>query len=643
MSTSVLDSDVEQALAAARLRAAQRATKSVAVDGGSQTILSPYPSPGDWRDAWIYFLLTDRFNNPGSPPASTWNATYNFFQGGTFEGIRQELPYLKQLGVNAIWLSPIVKNPKPSTFAFSYPAYSAQDFLNLDERFASDGTRATAEAELGALIDEAHGRGIYVILDIVLNHAGRVFDYVYQGNVQESFQDSSIMNGPLGDEPPIQWLNGFGQPRADWQDTLPPPASLSADDAVWPQDLQRKEFFRRRGSTILSTPPPGGFIPGDFANGYRQLVHEYDATVPGQEAIRKLYGSVPVISILIRVYQYMVARYDFDGFRIDTVPYIRPDIVETFGNAMREYALSIGKTNFFTFGEIDTSNEQEVEGFVGRNGGDPDGFGIDAALDYPLFDCSLPNIIKGFEGVENLRAFLEARKAAEIGKISSHGEAGRYFVSFLDNHDQSQRFLAPTTPLAQLTLGLAILFAFQGIPCVYYGTEQGLVGTTDRTGAPEVVREALWGKPAPAFDTANPLYVALQQIAVVRASTPPLRYGRIYFREVAGQGSNFGPSMGAGGVIAFSRILSDQEVVVIGNTSTSQPFPGSVLVDYDLSQSPRAFRIAYSNLGTPTPSPAPTTGIATGTLFGGPAPVSMPIASLPVSLAPMEVQIWVPA
>jgi glycosidase len=613
--------------------------------------LSPFPSPADWRDCWIYFPLTDRFNNPNAAPASIWNQTYSYFQGGTFAGVRAQLGYLQQLGARAIWLSPILKNPKPTIpiFPYTYPAYCAQDFLNLDARFASDGTLATAETELAALVDEAHARGMYVILDIVLNHAGRVFDYVYQGAVTESFTDSTIMNGPLGDEPPIQWLTGLGAPNAAWQDTLPPPTSLGPDDAVWPTDFQRKEFFRRRGHVLTYDPPLSGFIPGDFDNGYRQLVHEYDATVPGQEAIRKLYGSTPVISILIRIYQYMMARYDFDAFRIDTVPYIQPDIVETFGNAIREYALTIGKPNFFTFGEIDSSDDAVVEGFVGRNGGDADGFGIDAALDYPLFDCSLPSIVKGFQGVEALRTFVENRKSAEEGKISSHGEAGRYFVTFLDNHDQTERFLAPAssagsaTPTAQLTLGLGILFSFQGIPCVYYGTEQGLVGTTDRPTAPEVVREALWGKTPVAFDPTNSLYQALQQIASVRAATPALRYGRVYFREVSGDGQNFGQSSGPGGLIAFARILSDQEVVVIGNTSTTTAFTGKVLVDYDLSQSSRTFNIAYSNMSTPTPTPAPSTSIATGTLYAdGAAPTTMPIASLPVSLSPMEVQIWVP-
>lgn len=68
------------------------------------------PSPEDWRDQWIYFLMVDRFNNPSSPPKSVYDAKFGGFQGGTIEGIRQQLQYLKELGVGAIWLTPVLKN-----------------------------------------------------------------------------------------------------------------------------------------------------------------------------------------------------------------------------------------------------------------------------------------------------------------------------------------------------------------------------------------------------------------------------------------------------------------------------------------------------------------------------------------------------
>lgn len=59
-----------------------------------------FPSPADWRDHWIYFLLLDRFNNPDAPPRSLpWDSAQNTFQGGTFKGVAAQLDYLKSLGV----------------------------------------------------------------------------------------------------------------------------------------------------------------------------------------------------------------------------------------------------------------------------------------------------------------------------------------------------------------------------------------------------------------------------------------------------------------------------------------------------------------------------------------------------------------
>jgi glycosidase len=302
--------------------------------------------------------------------------------------------------------------------------------------------------------------------------------------------------------------------------------------------------------------------------------------------------------------------------------------------------MSIGKANFFTFGEIYDS-EDLINKFIGRNSGDTEGFGIDAALDFPLF-YQLPSVAKALNnGVENVRAVFEKRKQDEQGLISSHGDAGRYFVSFLDNHDQQQRFNHPDTAPLQISLGLAVLFCLQGIPCVYYGTEQGLQGTVDNAGhpvldSPESVREALWGKQPLAFDPANPFFQSLQSIAALRTAEPAVRYGRLYFREVAGHGQDFGQSYGVGGVIAFSRILTDREAVVVANTNFTQPFNGLVLVDFDLSQQQRTLDIAYSNRGT---SGNASTQVLPGNIGG----VTLPIASIPVALAPMEVQIFVPA
>jgi len=606
-----------------------------------------FPSPTDWRDVWIYLLMLDRFNNPAAPPASTtaeppsaWNERYGYRQGGTFKGIAAQLDYLAALGVGAIWITPVLKNSM-ALMEYNYHGYGIQDFLTIDGRFASDGTEATAEQELAELVAAAHARGIYVIFDIVINHSARVFDYDLNGSITADFTSPAIMNAPPGSEPLIEWIDHTGTPQPTWTDTLP--AGIDSDDAVWPSDLQRADFFRRRGNRLSdASPAPGQFIKGDF-DTLRQMVMEYAATAANQQNLRTQYGKYPVLTILIMAYWYLIARFDIDAFRIDTVKYVDPDIVETFGNAIREFAFSIGKKNFFTFGEI-YDNEQTIEDFIGRNS--TDGFGIDAALDYPLFYV-LPAFAKGNTPVEAIRNIFFNRKASEATKLSSHGEAGKYFVSFLDNHDQSQRFNTPGTSPAQILLGLAVLFGLQGIPCVYYGTEQGLQGTIDATGqpdltAPESVREAIWGKTSIAFDQTNAFYRDLQAIGNLRNNETTLQYGRIYFRELSGNGRDFGLSTGIGGVLAFSRILAAREVLIVANSSTTTTFQGFVLADTDTNRALPAYTVAYSNFaatGTGRMQYFPSVNFYSGPQFTG----SGEAVALYIILAPMEVQILLPA
>jgi glycosidase len=596
--SSITDPVVDQVIAAAREAARLNGQKTVTVDGSPRSVAYPYPSPVDWRDRWIYFVLLDRFNNAQSPPSGVWNQRFDFRQGGTLDGVTARLSYLHDLGVRALWLSPVVKNPRPD-WQYNYHGYGAQDFLELDGRLAADGTHTGAERELADLVEQAHGRGIAVILDVVLNHAGRVFDYVRNGQTVRSFADPAILDGALGTEPPIRWLNGFGFPRADWQDTIPAGQPLSPDDAVYPAELRRHVFFRRRGSKLIDDPGNLGFVRGDF-DELRQLVLEYDADAPGQEAVRTALGRSPVLTILVRAYSYLIARYDLDGLRIDTAKYVSPVHLEWFGNAMREFAHSIGKQNFFTFAEV-YDDEDTIAQFVGRNSNEAQSFGVDAALDFPLFFV-LPDMVKGFRPVEQLRLVFERRKQLETGLLSSHGEAGRYFVSFLDNHDQSMRFAHPATPQRQLSLGLACLFTLQGIPALYYGTEQGLSGTVHADGSPDLTanessREALWGKPD-AFSQNSPLFGDVRRLAQLRAGAPALNAGRLYFREVSGNGRDFGHSAGSGGIIAYSRILSDSEITVVANTSARDRFRGLVLQDLDVNHPPRRLTVAYSNAGT---------------------------------------------
>ena len=568
-------------------------------------------SPEDWRDGWIYFAMIDRFNNPSALPRHRpFDDPFGGFQGGTIDGLRQRLDYLEALGAGAIWITPVLKNvplidgqPNEGT----YHGYGIQNFLAVDPRFASDPKHA--DREFRRLVDEAHERGMYVILDIVLNHTGDVFAY--------AAGDASVAghsDAPLG----IRWRDEHGHARADWS-TAAAIGVPSPDAAVFPDEVRRDAFFRRQGAPSSGGPE----TLGDFGS-LKQLVTRD----------RELDDA------LIRCYQYVIARYDIDGFRVDTLKYLDRDFARVFGNAMREFALSVGKRNFFTFGEV-YDDEATIARFIGRSTQDDDEVvGVDAALDFPLF-FRLPGVLKGLVPPEAVARVYERRKEVERQIISSHGEATRFFVTFLDNHDQHERFRfvqldEPDRFDDQLTLSLACLFTLPGIPCVYYGTEQGLSG---RGQSDQNVREALWGMPKP-FDTSSPFFVAIQKLTALRRELSALRYGRFYFRPLSGDHVHFGLSPFPGGVLAFSRILSDSEVLVVANTSVSSPFTGDVIVDASLRPEGHQLSRLYSNMPNAAgASPVRSTGAveiheADGRVSGGPAHVTT------VTLRPMEVMIF---
>lgn len=615
MPSSLHSPEVIQALASATVSA----TVTISAPDFEQPrqITKPFPSPVDWRDHWIYFLMIDRFNNPESFPVSDWDREAGDRQGGTFEGVRQQLPYLQDLGAGALWLTPVLKN-RPAPPQGSHHGYGIMDFLEVDPRFGT--TPEQAEAELIRLIDETHARGMHVILDVVINHAGDVFGYDVDGEVWD---------GAPWKSPPYQiyWRDENGQPRRDWSEL---PEDLPRDAGIWPQELQRNEWMRRQGK--------GGPLQGDFET-LKEFKTEYTDR----------YHDKPVWNLLIEAYQYVIAKYDFDGFRIDTLRHVEHEFARTFCNAIREFALSIGKKNFFLFGESKSSDEGLLARYVGRFTSEEEGrLGADAALDFPL-QWSLGPVAKASEPPTAVEDVFNVRKQVhrDLRLLSTHGEASRFFVTFLDNHDDHHRFLHPRDGqdyTDQLTMAVTCLFCLQGIPCLYYGTEQGLKGVQELyqphppNGKPEHVREALWGKPS-AFDQSHPIYQQIRAIARLRDTEPALRYGRQYFRPVSGNNHDFGPSVERGGVLAVSRILNNREVLVVANTSVSHSFSGWVMIDSRLNRDDVLFEVAYSNKGT-TGEGHPVSGPVTFHHRSGGA-TSGWARRVFIRLAPMEAQILV--
>jgi glycosidase len=618
--TSIRDASIDATFA----QASQRRTVTV----NNTQIGKPFPSPEDWRDQWIYFLMIDRFNKPsGQPNHLPFDDAYGGFQGGTLQGVREKLGYIKNLGAGAVWITPVLQNPQwqNSPPNAPYHGYGFQNLLKVDPRFGT-------EQDLIDLVDEAHAHGLYVILDVVINHAGDVFEYPGHGS-KAPFQTSPY--------DPIFWRRANGTAKPQWrvapQDMQGDP-ELTEEAAVFPDELRDNRLFRRQGA------PEHPDVLGDF-DTLKEIATDFGQTTPqtGFEFTAR--------NLLIRAYQYLIAKFDVDGFRVDALKHVERPFARIFGNAIREYALSIGKTNFFTFGEV-ADGEAKIAEYTGRFASDPDDLvGVDAALDFPLFHV-LRQVAKGLDGdppgtPSNLANLFENRKAIQHGQreqgvvISSHGEAGQFFCTFLDNHDQHSRFgfLGPNpTPFEdQVSLGIACLYSLLGIPVLYYGTEARLNGSGN---AFENVREALWGK-ANAFDENAPFYKEVRKISGVRAATPALRYGRQYFRPVSGNGTEFGISTSVPGLVAFSRILNDTEVVVLANPFTTSTMSGSSLVDFALNPNGATFSIRYSNKSAPTgPGPCVTHSQNTVIVHQLDGSTSTgPIRALPYTLEPMEVQI----
>ncbi len=511
-----------------------------------------FPSPRDWRDVFIYFLLVDRFDNnqnnlpaydPASDPRGRDPKQGGVFQGGNLKGVIRRLDYIRGLGANAIWLSPVFKNRREKND--TYHGYGIQDFLEVDPRF---GTKE----DLQELVRQAHAREMYVILDIILNHTGDNWAYP-------------------GDLPYFFWKGAPGPFDFGFWREIDPAQGFQEDDAVWPDELQRPECYKRRGQ-IRNWSDPEEAINGDFLS-----LKELDITQP------------TVLGTLIDAYKYWIATTDLDGFRVDTVKHMESSDTAIFCNAVRESAKRIGKQNFFIFGEI-VGDDLTIQSYIGRNSrveGTNERFpSLDAALDFPLYFI-LEESIKGSINPSGLRERYERFKT----QYADHGEAGRYFVTFVDNHDQMsrpyRRFMHRNPFLRQAGLAVGYLLTSQGVPCIYYGTEQGFDGGGENDS---YVRECMFGGRWGAFESTghhffNPghsIYQGIADIVAVRQREPALRYGRQYFREISGNGSDFGHPLDGKCTLAYSRILDSTEVLVAMNLDTN-PRRDFVTVDINLS------------------------------------------------------------
>ncbi len=522
----------------------------------TQVDLTPLPGKTyfnidrEWREEFIYFLMVDRFqdDSPRTPVLQAQrsqgvHAPDNAFYGGAIRGITRNLDYIAGLGCTAIWLSPVFEN-NPG----AYHGYNINNYLDIDPHF---GTKQ----DLIDLVDAAHGfqlngrpQPIRIILDVVINHSGD--NWSYPGGFTYNY--SNDQQFPFG-----LWRR---------------------DDRPIPTELRDENYYHRRGNMADYDNYPEN-QHGDLS-GLKDYANDDDEI-----------GSA-VINALIKAHCYWIREADVDGFRVDAVKHMGELACSRFCSNIREYAYSLGKRGFFLFGELATPDDDIVNRYIGQNTSRQDGdntvfFGLDSILDFPLAEGRyndpghrpLRDVLKGLAGPESVFNRLEAQRERALNR----GEIGRYLVTFVDNHDTfwepGGRFGASASD-QQIIGAIGYLLCALGTPCIYYGTEQGF----DGIGGDNDVREAMFDQAVPGRSLLNPdcvIYQEIAKIAAVMRTTPALRFGRMYFRQISGDGVHFGLPYGTEYTLAFSRIVYGTEVLVAYNVS-DQPRNDFVIVDNSL-------------------------------------------------------------
>ncbi len=562
-------------------------------------------SPHAWEDQVLYFLLLDRFSdgreggykgNDGrtvaggrTPPfdpkrdaesvlassatAAAWREAGGSWCGGNLRGLSSKIGYLKRMGVTALWLSPVFKQV---SFCATYHGYGIQDFLSVDPHFGG-------LPDLQSMVKTAHENGIYVILDIILNHCGNVFSYAVEGG-SPPWRGASYPVAGYNDaegKASIPFLD-YSRSRT--------PSPAGKDAAIWPREFQDPERFTRKGR-IENWDDEEEFREGDFFD-LKDLNHGFGPA--------DVYRPSPGLLDLCQVYKYWIAAADVDGYRIDTVKHMDIGATRFFVAAIKEFAEALGKDNFLLVGEITGGRERAVDTMEET--------GLDAALGIDDVQLKLEGLMKGESNPEE---YFDLFRNSALVRKSSHVWFKDKVVTMINDHDQvckgdyKARFCSGTG--ARLVVGaLGLNATTLGIPCVYYGTEQGFDGHGSGGGADRYIREAMFGGPFGAFrstgshffDEGGEAYRELAAILRIRAARMALRRGRQYQREISGDGLGFGLPRRIGGrmlsIVAWSRILDAEEILLAVNTDPDSPRAAWAVVDSGLSPVGSSMRLVYS-------------------------------------------------
>jgi glycosidase len=490
------------------------------------------PSPS-WRDQVVYFVMTDRFDD--GDPANNDQGTGEYdpadgakYSGGDLAGLVRRLDYIQGLGATAVWITPPVANQwwNPRVHYGGYHGYWASDFTAVDPHLGGlDDYRALSRA--------LHGRGMYLVQDVVLNHVGDWFSY----------PDGWDPGDPAADFV----LTPDGQGR-----TAPARAPFSRNDARDP--AQRAERVYHWTPDIADYDDPRQLSDWQLAG-----LDDLDTANPEvRGALRAAYGG-------------WIRDVGVDAFRLDTAFYVPHADLRDFMQSddprapgMARTAAATGRDDFLVFGEgfgIDRGcedvQERRIEGYV-RDAGGPV---LPGMLNFPLYGALSEVFARGAP---------TARLGCRIRLMMQRHAHPELMPSFVDNHDVD-RFLAGGSE-AGLKQALLAIMTLPGIPVVYYGTEQGFTGQRAAMFA-----GGFGSGGRDHFDAQAPLYRYLQGAIALRRGHKVFSHGRpTVLREDAAGAGAFAYRIDGGGDAALVAFNTAGHEVLLDNLDTGLP-PGAAL------------------------------------------------------------------
>jgi alpha-amylase len=513
----------------------------------------------------FYFVMADRFNNGNTgndqgglgpdPMVSGFDPTRKgFYNGGDLNGLLDKIDYIQGLGTTAIWLTPSFKNKavQPEDNSAGYHGYWVTDFTQIDPHLGTN-------AELKALIDEAHSRGMKVYFDIITNHTADVIGYkegARTGYVSKDKEPYRTASGNAFDDRDFAGQADF--PKLDAGTSFPytPVLDPAEQNLKVPSWLNDPTLYHNRGDTTFAGE---NSFYGDFF-GLDDLFTEHPTVVAG----------------MTDIYETWIRDFGVDGFRIDTMKHVNDEFWQQFGPDVLAYAKEHGKDEFFMFGEVFDTSKSFTSQFTTRNR-------MQAVLDFPFQDAAR-NFASKSQNAKALATFFAA------DDWYTDADSNVYQLpTFLGNHDMGRigSFIGTDNPdaddaerVARDELAHELMYFSRGNPVVYYGDEQGFTGpggdqdarqTLFASKVPDYLDDDLLGTDATHatdnFDTGHPLYAKIRELAQLTREHPALRDGAHQHRYASD-----GP-----GIYAFSRTdAKDQREYVVALNNSDEPQTAAV-------------------------------------------------------------------